>query len=171
MKLLFFILTVISYPAFSKDFTFIKSPVSVHLKSECKSEACNVILCMKNFQDKSITISSLFLSQDQLLINGMLFYSLENYIEFGSDIYSPWLDRGKMTDFFKEKFLKSIDASTKISFESGEEKCFNLNLDKSYVLEDGNYYIGHYILRDAYLQEGEDVSLFSVSSNIIVIQK
>lgn len=106
-----------------------------------------------------------------MLVNGMNFYLLEDYIKVGSDIYSSWLKRGKVTDFFKENYLKKTEWLAKISFKPREEKCFNFNLDKSYELKRWQYYIGHYFLYDAYVLESEEVSFFSVGSNIVVIQK
>ncbi|MEH8016406.1 hypothetical protein MN202_04130 [Rheinheimera muenzenbergensis] len=171
MKLLVAILTLMPCLALSRDVPFIQAPISTHLSSECTTEACNMTLCMANLQNNNLTIGSTFLYEEQLLVNGMLFYLLEDYIKVGSDIYSPWLKRDKMTDFFKENYLKRIETLARISFKPREEKCFNLKLDKSYALEDGRYYIGHYFLHDAYVLEIEKTGFFSVSSNIVVIQK
>tara|TARA_B100001059_G_C17808389_1_gene570638 strand:+ start:1066 stop:1587 length:522 start_codon:yes stop_codon:yes gene_type:complete len=173
MKLLVAILAVMPCLAFSKDVPLIQPPISAYLSSGCTTEACNVNLCIANLQNNNLTIGSVFLDKEQMLVNGMLFYPLEDYIKAGSDIYSPRLkiEREKMTDFFKENYLKRFDGITELSFKPREEKCFYLNLEKSYVLGDGRYYIGQYFLRDAYVLESEKIGFFSVSSNIIVIQK
>ncbi|MCB5215128.1 hypothetical protein LHL18_16765 [Rheinheimera aquimaris] len=171
MKSLIAILTLVPCLTFSKDVPLIQPPISTYLSSNCTAEACNVKLCMANLQNNNLTISSSFLHEDQMLVNGMNFYLLEDYIKVGSDIYSSWLKRGEVTDFFKEIYLNKTEGLAKISFKPKEEKCFNFNLDKSYELKSGKYYIGHYFLYDGYVLEGEEVSFFSVSSNIIVIQK
>ena len=171
MNFSIFLLTLMPFLVFSKDVLPMQSPVSAHLSSACKTEQCIVTLCIANFQNNHLTIGSPFLYEEQMLVNGMLFYLLDDYIKVGSDIYSPWLKRDKMTDFFKENYLKRIEANARVSFKPREEKCFNFKLDKSYVLASGQYYIGHYFLRDAYILGSEELGYFSASSNIIVIQK
>lgn len=173
MKLFNVTLTLLSCLAFSSDVPLINSPVSISIKSDCKTEPCKLTLCFSNLRDKSLKIGSAFLDENQMIVSGMLFYPLEDYIKAGSDIYSPKLkiERESMKDFFKENYLKNFEGMTEISFNSREQKCFSLNIEKAYTLEKGRYYIGHYFLQDAYVLDSKEIGFFLDSSNIIVIQK
>ncbi len=172
MKVVIIIFSLMSCLAFANDISYTtEPPISLQLNSNCNTAECNVTLCMENDQENDLTISSPFLGEDQLLVNGMLFYPLEDYIQANSDIYSPWLKRGEMTDFFKENYLKRLEKSVAVSFEPREKKCFILDLEKSYILEENQYYIGYYMLQDSFTPENDNSYFLPNSSNIIVIKK
>lgn len=171
MRILIFVLFFIQTNLFADDTKIAAPPISIQLKSNCAAKVCNMTLCMKNIQDEDITIASPFLNEGQLVVNGVYLYPLDDYIEIGSDIYSPRLRREKVTESFKEDYLKRIESSTELSFGFGEKKCFTLDIEKYYILDSNRYYIGHYILKDSYIIGNDGNSFFSVSSNVIVIKR
>ncbi|WP_417705515.1 hypothetical protein [Rheinheimera aquimaris] len=163
MRILIFALFFIQTNLFADDAKIAAPPISIQLQSDCGAKICNLTLCINNNKDEDITITSPFLDEGHPVVNGVYLYPLDDYIRTGSDIYSPRLRKEKVTESFKEDYLKRIESSTELSFGFGEKKFSTLEIEKYYILDSNRYYIGNYILKDSYIIGNDGNSFFPLA--------